>query len=721
MALSQDIKSQFAKAMTPKKEPTEKTVNGTFKIINGKEYVQLDGSDILTPVKSTVVADTGDRVSVLIKDHNALVNGNITFPAARGKDLDNMKDEVDEFGNNIKALDNDIKLQQNSINAINTNIQTMDATIQIHESTIQSQDSRILALDSSVATINSQISSINSDISIQGSRIDSMDDTIESHGNSIKEFNDTIVSVNNKVESYDNKIEQMGNKITEFNSEITTINSTVTNINSTVTANNSSINVLNSAFDIVNGELTGLSKIIIDSLTTAVLNTGYAKIDFANIEMAAIEKVFSKSGIIKDLFADDTHITGELVGVTIKGDLIQANTLYADRLVVKGENGLYYKLNMDSLGKATVETDEKYQNGLDGSVIIAKSVTADRIQVTDLVAFGATIGGFTIEDHSIHSNLKTSATSPAMGLFLGDDGQLGFGDNEQYINHYKDDDGKWHLEIRTNDFKLNFNNTPTNISDVLNTIEQNAIDANKVIVSDTPPKIEGNEGKIWFNPSDKSFYDVKEGQWVITNNFANEIDDLNKRVNDVPGKINESIKNFEKDTLETNYALKQYVDSEISSTANGLRSTFNTRLIPIETDTADSKAQIREWRGFIDTGMENVISSPTAPTIDTNKVWHDSINDKYYRVVNGIWTIDDSFVPNTYMILGTSGSPYKVKIINNQLAILHNDQITSHWENNLFVVDRIESNDVIVKNQLTVGNFGFVNNNDGSVSFKKIG
>ena len=91
MALSKDVMSQFAKTMVPKQESKEATLNATYKKIDGKEYVQLDGSDILTPVTSSVVAETDDRVKVIIKNHAATVIGNITSPSARNKDLNTLK------------------------------------------------------------------------------------------------------------------------------------------------------------------------------------------------------------------------------------------------------------------------------------------------------------------------------------------------------------------------------------------------------------------------------------------------------------------------------------------------------------------------------------------------------------------------------------------------------------------------------------------------------
>ena len=83
----------------------------------------------------------------------------------------------------------------------------------------------------------------------------------------------------------------------------------------------------------------------------------YANIDFSNIGKAAIEYFYATSGLIKNVVVGDQTITGELVGVTIKGDLIEGNTIVADKLVIKGEDGLYYKLNTDGMTTEAEQTD----------------------------------------------------------------------------------------------------------------------------------------------------------------------------------------------------------------------------------------------------------------------------------------------------------------------------------------------------------------------------
>lgn len=197
-------------------------------------------------------------------------------------------------------------------------------------------------------------------------------------------------------------------------------------------------------------------------LSAEEANIKYANIDFSNIKMAAVKELFTKSGIIKDLVVGDQSITGELVGVTIKGDLIEGNTVVADKLVIKGEDGIYYKLNIEGGVEPDEEiTKEKLENGLHGSIIIAKTITAEKINVLDLVAFGATIGGFHITDDSIYSGVKESIDNSTEGLYIDSEGQLAVGDNSNFLKVYKDDDGSWKIELTASAVKIGTSSAAT--------------------------------------------------------------------------------------------------------------------------------------------------------------------------------------------------------------------------------------------------------------------
>ena len=176
----------------------------------------------------------------------------------------------------------------------------------------------------------------------------------------------------------------------------------------------------------------------------------YLNVDFSKIDKAWLQEFYAQSGIIKDLVIGESTVTGHLVGVTISGDLIEGNTVKADKLVIKGEDGLYYKLNIEGGSTVTEQlTKEMLQNGLDGNNIIANTITAEKISVDDLIAFDATIGGFNIGSNSIYSGVKDSINNTTRGIYLDTEGQMYFGDDTNYIRYYKAKDGTYKLAINS--------------------------------------------------------------------------------------------------------------------------------------------------------------------------------------------------------------------------------------------------------------------------------
>ena len=464
MALSKNVIDQFAKLTNVKTKDEGSTVKGTYKKIDGVDYVQLDGSDILTPVNMSVDAETNERVSVLIKDHMATLVENITSPAARSKSVTDLEDTVDEFGNTIQQMDNTIIQQNNSIIQMENTINQQNNTINQHDNKINQQGDEIV--------------SINNTLLLQGNTIEATNNTVEAHGTQISTMNDTINSQGNNIDIMNNTLSAYGNRITANENNITAQGNTITAQGNTINAQGSSINILNSAFVIDDGVLKGLSQIVVDDLETNSLDVKYANIDFSNIGEAAVEKLFTESGIIADLVMSEGKVTGHLVGVTITGDLIEGNTVKADKLVIQGEDGLYYKLNVNALGETTASSDAKYQNGLDGSIIVTNSITAEKIAVDDLIAFGATIGGFDIDKNSIHTHTKTSIDNDGNGLYLDSIGQLYLGDKDKHLKYYLDPtDNKWKLSIQTDE--LTISSTGKTVTQIVEEVQGTADDAKK--------------------------------------------------------------------------------------------------------------------------------------------------------------------------------------------------------------------------------------------------
>lgn len=137
-----------------------------------------------------------------------------------------------------------------------------------------------------------------------------------------------------------------------------------------------------------------LQELDVDSITANFARIDFANVNAAEVGMAKIVELLANSGVFENLVVRDGVVTGQLKSVEIIGDLIRANTIAADKIIFQGEdeygaqNGLWYKLNQTGAGGLSADelTDAKYRNALDGSNIVAHSVTATEIDVADLTA-----------------------------------------------------------------------------------------------------------------------------------------------------------------------------------------------------------------------------------------------------------------------------------------------------------------------------------------------
>jgi len=407
MAISDEIVSKFVKTLNNKEEKnTSKTLDGTYIKVGNVEYVRLDGSDILTPVKNTVAAENGEKVKVLIDNHIATIVNNETTPSASSKVVGELSETVGEQGSIINRLDTVVNQQSTSINQLNTHITQVDTTLNQHNVIINQQNTRINQQDVNISMINDNIVSMNDTIYSQGN-------TIEAQGNSIELMNNVITAQGSRISSINDTVTSQGNVIVANSNAITAQGNTITAQGNTIVAQGADIQILNSGFVIENGVLTGLSKISVDSLESTYLKTTFANIDNANVDVLSARKLYAQSGIMQYADISQLQVPGELVGTVVSGDIILANTIKANRILLKNSNdGLFYALNSEGVPEGAIDPQthepipQTDQNSLNGTILVAKSVTASKISVQDLVAFEATIGGFDITDNVISTPTK---------------------------------------------------------------------------------------------------------------------------------------------------------------------------------------------------------------------------------------------------------------------------------------------------------------------------
>ena len=138
-------------------------------------------------------------------------------------------------------------------------------------------------------------------------------------------------------------------------------------------------------------------------LTADEADLKYADITLADVKVADIGVLFNRVGLTQNATIVNGQITGYLGAVKINADTITAGTLSVDRLLITGEDSIVYQINANSSGLSKTElADEKYQKYLNGTDIVANSITADQLNVTSI--FGNTAVLNTIVSNDIFTN-----------------------------------------------------------------------------------------------------------------------------------------------------------------------------------------------------------------------------------------------------------------------------------------------------------------------------
>lgn len=376
MALSKNLISDFVKATTDdKKTAEETTLYGTIVEYNGRKYVRLDGSDMLTPYTATVAAKAGERVRVSVGKHSATVTGNVSSPAARTGDVEELGQKVDTF----------------------------DAVV-ANKATIKDLEVERARVDDLVAdnvVIKNQLTA----------------DSAE-----IKDLKADNVDIKGKLTARDAEIENL--KANKIDAEVVSANyATIKNLEATqasvkeLSANKANITDLTAA--------TGrIDKLESKDIETDKLIAGKADIDLANVNNAWINKGVLKDGSIGSAAIHEGAVTNAKIAdatieaakiKSINADSIVAGTIKTERLIIAGPDG------QDSIVKAI-----NIANGVSEAEVNGQKIQAASIDVVDLSAFQAKIAQFDMSQNAIYSG-KLAINDPTRGVYISTTG-LGLGD-----------------------------------------------------------------------------------------------------------------------------------------------------------------------------------------------------------------------------------------------------------------------------------------------------
>lgn len=171
MELSNNVVSQFVKMTNDSQRPQQSNkIYGKAVIYEDKQYVQLDGSDLLTPADTTVHIKDGERVTVTINNHTATIDGNVTDISASNEQLVNVENDLVQFKVDTEGMFLTIRNEMNTkfaefkvtvdgmfvnVNKQVSNLETRTASLEVTADQIQTEVNKKVGADQ-VGTIVTQ-------------------------------------------------------------------------------------------------------------------------------------------------------------------------------------------------------------------------------------------------------------------------------------------------------------------------------------------------------------------------------------------------------------------------------------------------------------------------------------------------------------------------------------------------------------------------------------
>ncbi len=582
MVLKDSMLKQFAELTNDSTNQDEnKYLYGTVKIINDRKYVSLDGSNVLTPISTVAKVKDGERVLTTIENHSAIVMGNLSSPSASDKEVLEINDKVIETG---KLLAHRVVADElDVINGIIDNLQSKTANIE-----------------------NADI--INADIEKLKAKYSELDYV---SANEIKALTADIDNIKSKVGEFENISTE----------DLEALTAEIENLKSK-----------NAEFTYVSSDTLKAIKGTIDNLEVGDLNATYARIDLSNVGTEYVDNLFAKSGVFEKVTGEE-GILYELTSVKFNGDLIKANTIVADSLVLTGLDGLYYRMNAEG-GHLTEEqlSNEVYQKYLDGTNIVANSVTADKMNVNKLSALTSNLGDITggsinINDKFMVDNFGNmramngefngviNATSGEMNnIYIGDE-------NNNFLINKNGINGVNYIKVESEK-----SGNKSTLAESRGKYIQTTFDTNHYIIY-TSEAFDGHfncESKRFYEDTDTEFYNlIKSGEYTVSNVNIGEFCLYFKNINDSADGI------------------------KIDLLQNNLRfGNVRFELNPTGRSTGSGTTEGRKYITLI-TGIRLEVYLPKM-FLESETESNDDISDILFKVFKKLGMIDENYKLNAY-------------------------------------------------------------------------
>lgn len=414
MALSSDLISQFVKITNDKKEvPKETTVYGTTVDYNGKTYVQMDGSDLLTPVSTTTDLKPGERVTVMIKNHTATVTGNISSPSASGKELRDAVDTISEFEIIIAK-----KADVEALNAEKARIDTLTADNVTIKESLTANSADIDKLQASTLTITENLTAAEANITkLQTEKIDTI--AADAKFATIENLEATDADIHNLEVTYGNFANATADQFAALRAEIEKLEAgeiTVEQLKATF-ATIEQLNAEKARIDDLEAEVADIDTLIFGSATGSTIQSS-----FANAVIAQLGDAQIKSAMIENVSASKVN-AGELD--TNKVSIGSGNLLISDETIqISDGTRVRVQVGKDASNDYSINVWDESGNLMFSKGGITDAAIKTAIIRNDMVSDTANIAAHKLDIDSLFEEINGSEkTIKSSRVYLDDKNQ----------------------------------------------------------------------------------------------------------------------------------------------------------------------------------------------------------------------------------------------------------------------------------------------------------
>ena len=330
--LSDELISQLVKVTNDRPDrKSNVVVYGTIRDDGTRKYVQIDGSDEFTPVETAVEINTGDRVTVSVRNHAATITGNISDPAVGTKTADGLRSTIEQTAK-------EIRLEVESFqDGVEKEVADLEASLTLTSEEIRSEVStnvanltnNIVSVEASIRKdLGDDILSLNADladmtIDLRNELNAGMSDLNTELSNVSNKFNGDIAKINTTIDQINLNVSDMDSKITqtaaairsEVTAKVTDINASISDVESGI-RNDIDVKVANLESSIAQTATSIRSEVSaeVSGINTSIENVESDLREEMQIEVANLQTVITQtaSSIKSEVSADISGLDGRI-------------------------------------------------------------------------------------------------------------------------------------------------------------------------------------------------------------------------------------------------------------------------------------------------------------------------------------------------------------------------------------------------------------------------